>query len=65
MGNLIKAEEYQLKSLKILEDNFGLNCVKSALTLGNLGLIYSGMGNLNKAEEYQLKCLKILENNFG
>ncbi len=65
MGNLIKAEEYQLKCLKIEEQNFGQNCIQSASTLGNLGNIYQTMGNLIKAEEYQLKSLKIKEYNFG
>ncbi len=64
MGNLIDAEKYQLKCLKIEKKFFGKNCDQSAVTLGNLGNIYLELGDLIKAEEYQLNCLKIMEKNF-
>ncbi len=65
MGNNIKAEEYLSKCLKIQENKFGKNCVQSASTLNNLGLIYFSMGNLINSEVYQLKSIKIKEEYFG
>ncbi len=59
MGDFLMAEEYQLKCLKIQENNFGENCIQSANTLGNLGLIYKDIEDLKKAKEYLSKCLKI------
>ena len=65
MGNLHKAEEFYLKSLKIYENLFGENHSDVAMSYNNLGNLYDNKGNLSKAEEFYLKSLKIYENLFG
>ena len=64
-GDLPKAEEYYLKSLKILQNIFGTNHSDVADSLNNLGSLYDKMGDLQKAEEYYLKSFKIRLNLFG
>ena len=65
MGNLPKAEEFYLKSLKIRQNLFGENHSNVATSYNNLGSLYDNMGNLPKAEEFYLKSLKIRQNLFG
>ena len=65
MGNLPKAEEYYIKSLKIRQNLFGENHSDVATCLNNLGILYINMGNLPKAEEFNIKSLKIYQNLFG
>lgn len=58
-GELLKAEEYYLKSLKVmaeLNDKKGL-----AAATNNMGYIYKSQGNIPKALEYYHKSLKIYE----
>ena len=65
MGNLLKAEEFYLKSLKIRQNLLGENHSDVAMYYINLGVLYHNMGNLPKAEEFYLKSLKIRQNLFG
>ena len=65
MGNLPKAEEYYLKSLKIRQNLFGEDHCDVAMSLHNLGCFYDNMGNLPKAEEFYLKSLKIRQTLSG
>ena len=60
VGNLPKAEDFHLKSLKIRQNLFGENHSNVAGSYNNLGSLYENMGNLQKAEEFYLKSLKIL-----
>ncbi len=59
LGNLKKSEEFYLQALDIWNYNYGDNCIQSAATLNNLGLVYSDLGNLKKSEEFYLQALDI------
>ena len=62
MGNLMKAEEFFLKSLKIRQIAFGENDINVSASLNNLGNLYFNTGNLIKAEDFYSKSFKIEQN---
>ena len=65
MGNLPKAEEFYLKSLKIYQNLFGENHSSVATSFNNLGILYKKIGNRQKGEEFCLKSKKIKQNLAG
>ena len=59
MGNLLKAEQFYLKSLRVYQNLFGENNSDVALSCKFLGKFYENMGNLAKAEEFYLRSKAI------
>ncbi len=59
IGQSEKAAKHLEDKLKILEKND--NKYETALTLGNMGLLYNSQSNFEKALEYYFKALKIEE----
>ena len=64
-GNLKKAEEFLLKSLKMKKSFHGESSPDIAATLHELGNVYFTRGNLQKAEEYLLKSLEMTKSFHG
>jgi len=61
LGQLEKALEFQMKSLKIREEILDPNHPDLATSYNNLATIYKALGQLEKALEFQMKSLKIRE----
>ena len=59
------ADEYYLKSLKIISKVFGEINSNVAVSYSGLGILYHAIGNMPKTEEYYLKSLKIYVKLFG
>ena len=58
-GNVRKANELYLISLKIYENVYSENHPKVATSLANLGNLYDNIGDYKKAKMFSLKSLKI------
>ncbi|MCH7676245.1 ATP-binding protein, partial [candidate division KSB1 bacterium] len=61
LGQLEKALEFQMKSLKIMEEILDPKHPSLATSYNNLATIYKALGQLEKALEFQMKSLKIRE----
>ena len=55
MGDIEKAHEYSLKSIRIIEKFFSPDHFEMGAYYNNLATIYQDMGKLDKALEYALE----------
>ena len=58
LGNLKKAEEFYLKSLKIRQNSSGTFILMFQCSLNHLGLLYNNLGNLEKAEDMRINSIE-------
>ena len=65
MGDYAKAETYHLEALRIRKSVHGENHPDYAVSLNNLGVLYSDMGDYAKAETYYLEALRIKKSVLG
>ena len=64
-GDYSAAEQYYLESLRIYKEVLGENHPDYAMSLNNLGLLYSKQGNYSAAEQYYLESLRIYKEVIG
>jgi len=65
IGQLDRALEFQLKTIKIFETVLGENHPDLATSYNNVSMIYKNMGQLDRALEFQLKDIAISEKVLG
>ena len=65
MGNIIKAEEFYLKSLKIFQSIYGENHADVAMSKFNLALIYETIGKKYIALSYSKGAYDIVRQIYG
>ncbi|MFH0841898.1 MAG: CHAT domain-containing protein [Bacteroidota bacterium] len=65
LGNLIRAEDFFLKSIKSMMSNYGEDYYRIAEIYFDYGIFLSTIGNTLKSKEINNKALSICLNNYG
>jgi tetratricopeptide (TPR) repeat protein len=65
MGRYEEAELLYVRSLKITEQQLGVNHPDTALSMNNLGLLYKSIGRYSEAEPLLLHSLEIKQKILG